>query len=491
MSGSPGAGSSMGFKDIIASVLGMGADLVEVSAGMAASYLSFAWRTTKIGGLTALVAIALAILGSALGVGWLGATGVVVAAAATVSVLFAALPISALAVKAAEFEPISKVLRMGGLIAGWGFFTALTLYSADSGADVGKLLIASVMGGIGTIMLFGWQGGRTFLAIKMLLVAAITAGAVWLPKTSSAVSGLGTLADRATSRIIAPSANELDLTLEALESRELFDFEGDPLYWCRRDSSRPAGYRCYDAQRRDPSTGQELTPVSPEVIEDIRLRLEAERIESSRQAAEAERLRLQQAEREQAEEVERQRQQAAQAAREQAEAERIRQQQAAAELEAYRRRYVANVPASVWGTVVSQTGQIDSLLSSAIREEIENLSGDTASSSTFLGSFVTDGLHDRAFNGDPALIEKLGLREKAEKLALGVATVSYTPNATLNNVINAQLRLNVRIVDVASGGIVGEFSTEALAPGRSEADALAAARERILQNVSENLRRVL
>ena len=74
--------------------------------------------------------------------------------------IFDALPVAVGITKVAELKSVSSIVRFGGLFAGWAFLTALTISSTDSGTDVGRLLIASILGVIGTLVLFGWHGGR-------------------------------------------------------------------------------------------------------------------------------------------------------------------------------------------------------------------------------------------------------------------------------------------------------------------------------------------
>ena len=283
---------SQGWRDFASATggaLGLALDVGEKTAELALSYASAAVRVAKRCIVIALGAIAFAVLGTVLGMGWLSALAVVVGAGATICLLVIAMPFAAGVVKIAELESVSKVLRFAGILAGWAFITAIVLYGADTGPDVGKLLTALVLGGLGSTIVFGWRGSRTLLGAKMLLVAALAAMSVWLPQTSSALSGLGSLLDRTASRVLAPPPFELPLTEQTLESTEFFDRDGNPRFWCRSDPSRPAGYRCYDENRRDPVTGERLTGIGSAMLEEIRIRLSAARVVTNRRVQEIER----------------------------------------------------------------------------------------------------------------------------------------------------------------------------------------------------------
>ena len=76
--------------------------------------------------------------------------------------------------------------------------------------------------------------------------------------------------DRSLSGVVDSKFTEIKFESNTLDHVQMFASDGTPLYWCRVARERPVGYRCYDRNGRDPYNQEELRPISPEILSNIR-----------------------------------------------------------------------------------------------------------------------------------------------------------------------------------------------------------------------------
>jgi hypothetical protein len=104
--------------------------------------------------------------------------------------------------------------------------------------------------------------------------------------------------------------------------------------------------------------------------------------------------------------------------------------------------------------------------------------------SPFTLEFVSDGLFENAFNGSTAIIRDLELTNSADLLLLGRQSVEYATNPDLNNLITATMRLELNALPVGAWGQNNGWTFSANGAGFRQADARAAAEERIVKQIS-------
>lgn len=101
----------------------------------------------------------------------------------------------------------------------------------------------------------------------------------------------------------------------------------------------------------------------------------------------------------------------------------------------------------------------------------------------FTQRFVADGLFNETFNGSTTPSRDLNLARYVDLLLLGRLTVEYSTNAGLQNVITANVRLEVSSFPVGAWGQNNAWTFTANGAGFRPGDARAMADERVLDQI--------
>jgi len=134
---------------------------------------------------------------------------------------------------------------------------------------------------------------------------------------------------------------------------------------------------------------------------------------------------------------------------------------------------------------VNENGKLNGSLATILANRIKG-DGVKTLTSLFTPEFVSDGLFKDAFNDSPNPINALGLRDVADTLLLARQTVQYTVNTSLENVLTANMRLEVMRISVARRGESQTWTLTANGAGFKESDARSVAEERIIKQLSQD-----
>lgn len=137
--------------------------------------------------------------------------------------------------------------------------------------------------------------------------------------------------------------------------------------------------------------------------------------------------------------------------------------------------------------VASENGKLNASLATVIADRLKSEATHTLTS-LFTPAFVSDGLFGKAFDGSPAVSDKLELAQIMDALVLARQTVRYTTNTSLENVITATMQLDVVAAPVSTGGENQAWSFSANGAGFKPSDARAMAEERIAKQIATDTR---
>ncbi len=106
--------------------------------------------------------------------------------------------------------------------------------------------------------------------------------------------------------------------------------------------------------------------------------------------------------------------------------------------------------------------------------------------SFFKPTLITEGLFDDVFNGSGDIFQKLELPKYLDGLLLARQDVRYSTNADLNNIVTADMHLQVETLAV-SRPVEGEsWTLSAKGTGFNTADARMQAEGRIIKQIGDN-----
>ena len=140
---------------------------------------------------------------------------------------------------------------------------------------------------------------------------------------------------------------------------------------------------------------------------------------------------------------------------------------------------------SVAIVAVNEGGKLNGALATILADRVKG-DGVKTLTSLFTPEFVSDGLFKDAFSDSPKPIDALDLREVLDTLLLARQTVQYTVNTSLENVLTANMQLEVMRISVATRGESQTWTLTASGAGFKQADARAAAEERIIKQLSKD-----
>jgi len=102
----------------------------------------------------------------------------------------------------------------------------------------------------------------------------------------------------------------------------------------------------------------------------------------------------------------------------------------------------------------------------------------------FTHEFISAGFFDAAFGGRTEIERKLDLASFADTLLLGREAIRYSKSPGLQNLITAHIDLEVKSVPMTARGYSQRWMFNANGPGFSDGQALAAAEERIMKQIT-------
>ena len=132
---------------------------------------------------------------------------------------------------------------------------------------------------------------------------------------------------------------------------------------------------------------------------------------------------------------------------------------------------------------VSENGRPNSPLATALASRIKS---DTIKvlSSSLTPEFISDGLFNATFLDSAQVARKLELKKVLDTLLLSRQTVVFSTNASLENVITANMRLEGLTVPVGALGDEQAWSFTANGAGFTPSDARRLAEERLLKQIA-------
>lgn len=256
------------------------------------------------------------------------------------------------------------------------------------------------------------------------------------------------------------------------------------------------GYRLWAAPGFDQQSGEELRPVSDQKTREVILSYLAgrDRLANADRALQAEENRRRE-EAARALVVEEQRRQD-DAARALAAAQRVADlnaQERTAERAAAQRRagylYARNLPRSVDFIVCAATAtrQTMDTFADALVKYLRG-KGKTASSIVFSPAFVTDGAFDAFFGGrGGADLRNMQVSTMGSRLILArISIKSVKQGTTVAGLVSASVGVAFSVLSANDGSVVDGFSVNAVGAGTSEAGAISAALDRVLDQLSQH-----
>jgi hypothetical protein len=177
------------------------------------------------------------------------------------------------------------------------------------------------------------------------------------------------------------------------------------------------------------------------------------------------------------------------AAQQAAEAARRAAEEAAAEHARYLARYltagIARTPGSKALAVVaaSENSRVNRAVTAAIANRFKTNSLEVLSS-FFTPEFVSDGVLNQVLADPQPLFEKLELAKTLDMVVLARQKVRYTTNPSLENVITANMELEVAVLPIESGVESHAWTFTANGAGFKEEAARAMAEERLLKQIA-------
>jgi len=134
--------------------------------------------------------------------------------------------------------------------------------------------------------------------------------------------------------------------------------------------------------------------------------------------------------------------------------------------------------------IISEDGKLNRSLNEAF---VSRFKPDSAQilTSVFRPKFVSDGLFDKALNDSSDIIAQLELSKSLDMLLLGREDVKYSTDSSLENVVSANMRLEITAISVKSG-VSQSWTFTASGSGFREAESRQMAEERLIKQISRD-----
>ncbi len=134
---------------------------------------------------------------------------------------------------------------------------------------------------------------------------------------------------------------------------------------------------------------------------------------------------------------------------------------------------------------VTENGKINSTLSTALADHFKSSTVEPICL-LFTPEFVSDGLFNHVFNGSTDVISKLEADKLVDGILLARQTVRYSKDASLENLITANMQLNLVLVSTTTRGQSKGWTFSAVGPGFTEQGARQTAEERLLKQITKD-----
>jgi len=167
-----------------------------------------------------------------------------------------------------------------------------------------------------------------------------------------------------------------------------------------------------------------------------------------------------------------------------------REQEAAAAHATYLARYLNSGSSRKPGTkmvaiaVVSENGAFNFALNSAVANHLKTASASMLTS-FFRPAFVSDGLFANAFAGSNGVFDKLDLSKSLDVLFLGREQVQYSSDPSLENVMTANMQLEITAFSIADGQSQS-WTFVANGSGFKQTEARQMAEERLIKQIAND-----
>ena len=136
--------------------------------------------------------------------------------------------------------------------------------------------------------------------------------------------------------------------------------------------------------------------------------------------------------------------------------------------------------------VASEDGNLKDVLADVLALHLQTNGVETVSS-VFRPSFVTDGLFADAYKGSAQVLNSLELANSTDALLLAREIVDYSTNDTsLQNVISAEMHLQVALVPVSSNVQAERWTLATYGAGFSPRDARTLAEQRLIKAIGDD-----
>lgn len=445
----------------------------DVSVELCLRYLEFLKRLISLSIPVVLLGVVFFTLSNIFGWAPFNFIGVLLIGLLTVSWIIALQPAIMISEQLAKVPAIDRLFKRILYSIAILLLVLLFAFNSPAGTDGLKTIGSFILLLLGCILV-GIRFTRKAIGVKFISASVICALCLYFPLATNNISTVIADVDRGIFNKFIPSSSELDMSLvnlsgKSLNAPRLFpkDDKTVPLWWCRKDATSVTEYRCFDQSGRDPTTNEELVPISPEIIRHATNRLLEERKQVALQQAEEKRsVVLQQAKNA--------------ALTEQARVKALNE-----EKNAYIGKYLATGGNRVGVAVAFLKNQsLDNAFTQQIQARIPNLS-----SSHFLTQQAgSDGVFSRIFAGDKSEFAKLELSRVADRIMVGTITEHFENNRELPGVTDAIVNVEVKILDVKTGHIIksGRFSSDAMA-GYPQSEAQRKAQDEVITQIVNNI----
>lgn len=255
------------------------------------------------------------------------------------------------------------------------------------------------------------------------------------------------------------------IILKTVEGFEFFDsITGEPKVWYHIDKER--SYEFFDRPGYHPTFNVELKPVTPEIVQAYQNKLKKEQMMI---AAEKERLAEEQKKR----------------------IEEEKKKQFIAYLGKYLNLSVINHPATkeisvlILDEELKERYDIEQSIASYLKTiELNPILA------LFRYPFIQDGTFENIFSGDTGKIKELQLEKRTDYMIFGKKSSSFKINPELQNLVSADVTLEVKVFSAEKGVIVNSTILSAIGSGFSNADAEKRAIEFICSKINNFLKEV-
>jgi len=135
--------------------------------------------------------------------------------------------------------------------------------------------------------------------------------------------------------------------------------------------------------------------------------------------------------------------------------------------------------------VVKQDGRFDPTICTAIANHFKS-GAVSISTSVFKPEFVSDKLFAKVFDGSTDILNKLDLANSFDALLLAKETVEYSKSPALDNLITANLTLEIQMVPVSANIQNQSWKFTSNGAGFSQTEAVSMAEDRVEKQISND-----